>query len=89
MSYTKITRFLNCDILKRQDDVEFYGFDKTKTEGEMINLAVEYGCPIIIKNGKNGKWYLKGQGKTIEFLQNKINEEIGQSRDGVFCLLLE
>jgi hypothetical protein len=89
MSYTQIIRYLKCDILINQNDVEKCGFDKNKTEGEMIDLAVENSCPIIIKNGKNGKWYLKGKGKTIENLKSKINEKIGKSRNGVFCLLLE
>jgi hypothetical protein len=60
MSYTRITRYLQCDILLHKNDVEWHGFDKTKTEGEMIDLAANYGCPIIIKNGIHGKWYLKG-----------------------------
>ena len=89
MNYTRITRFPRCDILLHKNDVEWYGFEKTKTEGEMIDLAIKNYCPIIIKNGINGKWYLKGNGKTIEYLNTKIVEKIGQSRDGVFCLLLE
>lgn len=88
MSYTRITRFSKCDILLHKNNVERYGFEKTKTEGEMIDLAIKNECPIIIKNG-NGKWYLKGKGKTIEYLKSKIDEKIGKSRDGVFCLLLE
>ena len=89
MLYNKITRYSNCDILLHKNDVEWYGFDKNMTEDEMIDLAVKNDCPIIIKNGKKGKWYLKGKGKTVKFLKNKINEQIGKSRDGVFCLLLE
>lgn len=89
MSYSRITRYLKCDILLHKNDVEQYGFDKTKTEGEMIDLAVKNECPIIIKNGINGKWYLKGKGLTVEYLKSKINEKIGESRDGVYCLLLE
>ena len=89
MSYTRITRFSKCDILLHQNEVKPYGFEKTKTEGEMIDLAIKNGCPIIIKNGINGKWYLKGKGKTIEDLKRKINKKVGQFREGVFCLLLE
>ena len=88
MNYSQITRHL-CDILNQQNDVEPKGFDKNKTDGEMIDLAVKNGCPIIIKNGKKGKWYLKGKGRTIEFLKEKIMKGKGKSRDGVFCLLLE
>jgi hypothetical protein len=89
MSYTTITRFSNCDILISKNDVEYYGFPKTKTEGEMIDLAIEYRCPIIVKNGNKGKWYLKGRGKQIADLKNKIDENLGKSRDGVFCLLIQ
>jgi hypothetical protein len=89
MSYRQITRHIKCDILVNKNEVEQYGFDKNKTEGEMIDLAVKNDCHIIIKNGEKGKWYLKGKGKTIEFLKKKINEKKGKARDGVFCLLLE
>ena len=40
MNYTKITRYLKCDILLHKNDVVWYGFEKTKTEGEMIDLAI-------------------------------------------------
>jgi hypothetical protein len=89
MSYTTITRFLKCDILISQNDVELYGFPKSKTEGEMIDLAIEFRCPIIVKNGIKGKWYLKGKGKHIIELKSKIDKNLGKSRDGVFCLLIE
>jgi hypothetical protein len=65
------------------------GYLKNHTEDEMIDLATKQKCPIIIKNGKNGKWYLRGKGYTIENLKNKIDENLGKSRDDVFCLLLE
>ena len=55
----------------------------------MIDLAVKHGCPIIIKSGKNGKWYLKGNGYTIKHIKNEINIKSGKFRDGVYCLLLE
>ena len=85
----KMTRFSNCDILLHNNDVEVHGFEKTKNIGEMIDLAVKNDCRIIIKNGTNGKWYLKGKGKSIEYLKSKIDERLGKSRDGVFCYLLE
>ena len=84
-----MTRYLKCDFLIYKNDVEKYGFDKNKTEGEMIDLAVKYHCRIIVKNGKNGKWYLKGKDIPVEFLKIKIREKVGTCRDGVFCLLLE
>jgi hypothetical protein len=89
MNYTRITRYDKCDILLHQNDIEYRGYDKNNTEGNMIDIAVINNCPIIIKNGKKGKWYLKGYGKSIEYLKSEINKQVGKSRDGVFCLLLE
>ena len=85
----KMTSFSNCDILLHNNDVEVHGFEKTKSIGEMIDLAVKNDCRIIIKNGTKGKWYLKGKGKPIEYLKSKIDERLGKSRDGVICYLLE
>ena len=89
MNYTTITRYQKCDILIFKNDIENNGYDKNKSEGEMIDLAVKHGCPIIIKSGKNGKWYLKGNGYTIKHIKNEINIKSGKFRDGVYCLLLE
>jgi len=89
MEYTKITRYLRCDILANSNDIEQYGYDKNLSEGNLIDLAVINNCPIIIKGGKDGKWYLKGKGKKLEYLKTKISNNIGKSREGIFCLLLE
>ena len=64
-------------------------YDKCDILLHMIDIAVLHNCPIIIKNGKKGKWYLKGKGKSTEYLKSEINKQIGKSRDGVFCLLFE
>ena len=55
----------------------------------MIDNAINNDCKIIIKNGYNGKWYLKGKNKEIEDLRLKINENINNHRNGVCCYLLE
>lgn len=89
MNFDKITKYNKCDILINQNDIEYYGFDKNKTIGEMIDLAISNNCKIIIKNGYNGKWYLKGKDKDIDYLKIKINENIGNSREGVYCYLIE
>ena len=88
-TFQKITRYLKCDILINQNDIEPHGFEKTKTETEMIALAIQHGCPIIVRNGKQGKWYLKGKGKPMDVLKQKIEEQFGNAREGVFCLLIE
>ena len=87
MNFNKITKYQKCDILS--PDIEKNGFDKTKTLGEMIDLAINNNCKIIIKGGNNGKWYLKGKDKDIDYLKLKINENNGKSRDGVNCYLIE
>jgi len=75
--------FKKCDILQPE-----LVFEKTKTLDEMKALAVKNDCRIIIKNGDNGKWYLKGKGKPIEYLKSKIDKRLGKSpRDGVCCYL--
>jgi len=89
MNINKIIKYDNCDILINQNDIEYYGFDKNKTLDEIINLAIINDCRIIIKNGFNGKWYLKGKNKDINFLKTKINNNMGLSRDGVCCYLIE
>ena len=89
MNFNRITKYNKCDILKHNNDIESHGFDKNKTLGEMIDMAINNDCRIIIKDGFNGKWYLKGQHGNIDFLRLKINNSIGLSRDGVYCILLE
>ena len=83
-----IERFQQCDILISRNDVEKYGFAKTISEEEMIQLAIKHGCPVIIKNGKKGKWYLKGRGITHEALRQKIAKNLGEKREGVYTILL-
>jgi hypothetical protein len=51
MNYIRITRYDKCDILLHQNDIEYIGYNKNNTEGNMIDIAVINNCPIIIKNG--------------------------------------
>jgi hypothetical protein len=83
-----------CDFLigfptNGNNNVERLGYDRNNTLGEMIDLALAHKCPIIIKSGRNGKWYLKGQGKTNEFLKDQIQRKTGTRREGVICYFLE
>jgi hypothetical protein len=98
MTYTTITRFLKRDISNNGNSIKccdidknekYHGFPQEKyTEGEMIDLAVKYGCPIIIKT--ENRWYLKGKGKSIESLKKLIIKNIGnKTYENRFCLLLE
>ena len=97
MSFSSITRYEKVDILigKMYNNLQPLGFEKTKTECEMIDIAVKNGCSIITKNGRNGKWYVKGylKGKRIpnEDLKAKLEKNKGNSnaRNGVYLLLIE
>jgi len=83
----QIIRYSNCDFIGK-NCVSKYGFDKTKTEDEMIALAILHKCPIILKNGPNAKWYLKGAGKTQAELTAKLEENVEKGRIGQYCLYL-
>lgn len=89
MSYRSITRFERSDCLINCNDIELLGFDKTKTQGEMIDLAVEYGCCMIVRNGNNGKWYLKGLGRDAGEIRDKLEHNVGNCREGVYSLFID
>lgn len=84
-----VSRYLKRDILMHKNDIERYGFSAKFTEEEMIALAMKHGCRIVVKNGKKGKWYLKGKGKSIQCLQNDLDCAPDKFRDGVYTLLLK
>ena len=86
------TDFINIyketDILHNKNDIEKFGFSKHKTLGEMIDLAFKYKCPIIIKAGKNAKWYLKGNGRNIDELKKLLEKNEGTKRKGINAYLI-
>jgi hypothetical protein len=47
-----VTKYTDCDFWFHRSDVQRLGFDKTKSYGEMIDLALKYRCPIIVKMEK-------------------------------------
>lgn len=73
----KFTCIENTDIYMGQNNVQDLGFDKKKSFGEMIDIAIAHNCFIIIKNGK-GKWYLKGQKKNFDETMVKLEKNIGK-----------
>ena len=88
-TYSKITKFNYCDILIGSNDISTTGFDKNMTEREIIDLAIQHQCPIIVKCGK-GKWYLKGHGKTADQLKSLIERNINETKYKTrYVLLLE
>jgi hypothetical protein len=85
-----IISYEKTDILHHKNDIEKYGFSKDKTFGEMLDLALEYESPIIVKAGKNAKWYLKGNGMNIEDLKKKLEKNKGKKiREGKVSYLIE
>lgn len=74
---TNFTRYQNCDIWIHKNDVERLGFEKTLSFEEIKELALIYGCPIIVKYGK-GKWYLKGRGKNFDEILQTVEKNIGK-----------
>lgn len=69
--------------------VESLGFDKEKTFYEILAIATENKCSIIIKDG-NGKWYLKAQNVAdYDSLKEKIEENVGKSPASRKCWLLK
>lgn len=88
MSFTQITRYPNKDILISNNNIEKYGFASTMTQWQMIELAITHRCPILIKDGHRGKWYLKGKNYTVVELKAKL-DQAPRERDGVFSLLIE
>jgi hypothetical protein len=74
-----VTKYTDCDFWIHRNDVQRLGFDKNLNYEEMIELAVKYRCPIIVKNGK-GKWYLKGNRRTKDEIQEQIEKHLGKKR---------
>ena len=66
------------DALIGQNDIERLGFDKNRSLEDMIELATQHRCPLVVKDGR-GKWYLKGQGKTYE----QITDALQQNKENI------
>jgi hypothetical protein len=79
MSFKQMSVYESNDVYINKNDVEPLGFDKNKSLGEMINIAIQHHCCVIVKAGKNAKWYLKGQHKNYE--KTKKNWKILQERE--------
>ncbi|NBY14787.1 MAG: hypothetical protein EBQ72_00330 [Actinobacteria bacterium] len=57
---SSITLFTDKDVFPFKNKVEWLGFSKENTLGQMIDLAMQNDCNMITKNG-GGKWYLKNE----------------------------
>lgn len=72
-----IILYNDCEVYIRENNIEWYGYDKNTTFGEMIDKAIENKCIIITKNG-NGKWYLKGLGKDYTISKENLEKNLGK-----------
>jgi hypothetical protein len=65
----------NCNLepLNGRGRVGKSGIDKTLTLGEVMELAYEIRANIIVKGGRNAKWYLKRFDKNI--IEEKIRKQ--------------
>jgi hypothetical protein len=72
-----IRLYNDCDVYIRGNNIEWYGYDKNTTFGEMVDKATEHKCNVITKNG-NGKWYLKGLGKDYTTSKERIEKNVGK-----------
>ena len=85
-----LTRYEKTDILKGDDSVDKYGFDKNFSEKEIIKIAIKYNVNIIVRGGLNAKWYLKGKGRTINELRDKLEQFKGRQKNpNIYSLLIE
>ena len=74
------------DILKCQDDASF---SKDIPFILVYNTAVEIGSSVIVKAGKNARWYLKGKGKSMDKIKEKIQKQKGKAREGYELWVIE
>lgn len=72
-----IQLYEDCDIFIGGNNIEWLGYDKDTTFGEMVDKALEHQCCVITKNG-GGKWYLKGLNKTPEEAREKAEQNAGK-----------
>ena len=80
MSFSQVKSYNKTDVFHGGDDAIY---PKDKTLGEMIDLAIKHKSPILVKAGKNAKWYLKGSKRTTDQILTALQEKEGKSRDGV------
>ena len=80
-----VVRYDACNYGNGGNIVEPLGFDKNTTFDRMIALAIENNCSVIIKNGDNGKWYLKAQNTDYNLVKERLEANKGNSPPGRKC----
>ena len=66
--------YTNSAILHKKNLVEQFGYSRYLSLEEMIAIAIENRCPVIVRGGTNAKWYLKGKDKTENYVREKISK---------------
>ena len=84
-----IVRYDACNYGNGKNFVERLGFPKETPFGDLIGLAIENKCSVIIKNGYNGKWYLKAQNIDYEVVKERLKFNMGNSPVGRRCWLIK
>jgi len=69
----EVTKYRATDVFRNKNDVSQLGFDKNKSYDEMLKIAIENKCCIIVKDG-SGKWYLKGQDMDFEIVKKHVED---------------
>jgi hypothetical protein len=77
--------FLGCDILYHKHRGKY---SKDMTFGAIYDLAIQHNCKIILKNGKNGMWYIKGDIETVDELKMLCQINAGKKRNSVVTTLI-
>ena len=83
-----ITTFDKCDFYIGKNEIERLGYSGKTSMGNIIDLALEHKCRVIIKNGVNGKYYLKCKDMSYNDVLPLAQAKEGQMRDGVLCYVL-
>ena len=83
-----ITTFDKCDFYIGKNEIERLGYESNTSMGHMIDLALEHKCRVIIKNGVNGKFYLKCKDMSYNDVLTLAQAKEGKMRDGVLCYVL-
>ena len=83
-----ITTFDKCDFYIGKNEIERLGYSGKTSMGHIIDLALEHKCRVIIKNGVNGKYYLKCKDMSYNDVLLLAEAKEGQMRDGVLCYVL-
>ena len=70
-----IKLYNDTDVFIGNNNIERLGYDRNETFTDILKIAIDNKCHIIIKSGK-GKWYLKGMNKDFISCKNTIENNL-------------